>query len=219
MKSASRLGSATSNRRMDAPWASTAARIESGSVPGRSSSSEPSASLRTASTPGRVLTQSDPSAGLDGEAHGSPSAGALQVADTSTRHQPAVVHDRDGFAQRLGRLHLVRREDQRPSAVPELHERLSEQDQVDGIEPGEGLVHQEDLGVVEDGRDELDLLLVALRQLLCPSVGVLGDAEAAQPADRGSPGAVGRLAVQRGEVDKLVEHGHPRHSRPRSSGR
>ena len=45
-------------------------------------------------------------------------------------------------------------------------ERLAQEDEVDRVEPGERLVHQQDLGVVQDRGDELDLLLVALGQLL-----------------------------------------------------
>jgi len=56
----------------------------------------------------------------------------------------------------------VRREDQRATAIAQLRERLPQQDEVDGVETGERLVHQEDLGIVQDRGDELDLLLVAL---------------------------------------------------------
>ena len=45
-------------------------------------------------------------------------------------------------------------------------ERLLEQPHVDRVEPGEGLVHDQHLRVVQDRRDELDLLLVALGELL-----------------------------------------------------
>src|SRR2546430_12445355 len=37
---------------------------------------------------------------------------------------------------------------------------------IDGIEPGERLVQHEELGLVQDGRDELHLLLHALRELV-----------------------------------------------------
>ena len=98
----------------------------------------------------------------------------------------------------------------RPAPVAQLGEGLAQQDQVDRVEARERLVHQQDLGVVEDRRDELDLLLVALRQLLGAARRVLGDAEAIQPAER-VPARPRRLhAVQRAEVDELVEDVHPR---------
>ena len=53
--------------------------------------------------------------------------------------------------------------------------------EVDRVEPGERLVHEQDVRAVEDGRDELDLLLVALAELLGAAIGVIGDAEARQP--------------------------------------
>ena len=100
------------------------------------------------------------------EADGPPAAGALEGADRAAGHDPAVIDDRHRFAQRLGGFHLVRAEDERPIAVAQLEERLAQQDEVDRIEAGERLVHQQDVRVVQDGRDELDLLLVALRELL-----------------------------------------------------
>ena len=81
---------------------------------------------------------------------------------------------------------------------------------VDRVEARERLVHEQDLGVVQDGGDELDLLLVALRQLLGAAVGVVRGAEAAQPVQRAAPGAVGRDAVQAGEEQELLEDPHPR---------
>ena len=62
----------------------------------------------------------------------------------------------------------------RPS-VAELEERLAQEGDVDRVEPGERLVHEQDLRVVEDRRDELDLLLVALRQLLGAALGEVRD--------------------------------------------
>ena len=53
-----------------------------------------------------------------------------------------------------------------------------------GSSPVNGSSISSTSGLVEDGRDELDLLLVALRELLGPPVGVLGDAEAGQPGQR-----------------------------------
>ena len=57
MNSASRLGSAISNRLSDAPCATTAARIGAASAVRSSSSSAPFASRRTASTPGRSVAE------------------------------------------------------------------------------------------------------------------------------------------------------------------
>ena len=63
--------------------------------------------------------------------------------------------------------------------------------------------------VVQDGRDELDLLLVALAQLVGPPVGEVRDPEALEPVERVAAGLGLRDAVQAGEEDELVEHPHP----------
>ena len=209
MNSASRLGSTTSNRVTAAPRPTIAARIALGSAAGASSSSAPSTAGRTSSTP---ASRREPRrhATVDREPDRPPAARALEVADRAAGDQPPVVDDGDRFAQRLGGFHLVGREDERPAAVAQLGERLAQEDEVDRVETGERLVHQQDLGVVQDRRDELDLLLVALGQLLGASRGGVGDPEAPQPGGRLATGAVGRLAVQRAEVDELVEDAHPR---------
>ncbi len=53
----------------------------------------------------------------------------------------------------------------------EVDERVHEERGVDGIEAAEGLVHDDELGLVQQGGDELDLLLHALGELF----GLLGD--------------------------------------------
>ena len=61
---------------------------------------------------------------------------------------------------------------------------------------------------MEDRGDELDLLLVALRELLRASVLVLGDAEARQPLAAAPGGFLARDGVERGEEDELLEDLH-----------
>ena len=63
---------------------------------------------------------------------------------------------------------------------------------------------------MEDRGDELDLLLVALAELLGPPVGVVGDPEAGQPVARPTGGLGARQAVERADEDELVEHLHAR---------
>jgi hypothetical protein len=76
-----------------------------------------------------------------------------------------VIDDDERLAERLGDLHLVGREDDRPALIAQLDERVAQQRQVDRIEPGERLIHEEDVRRVQDRGDELDLLLVALAEL------------------------------------------------------
>ncbi len=102
----------------------------------------------------------------DGDPDQSPAGGATDVADRPADHDPPAVDDRHGLAQRLRHLHLVGREDDRAPAVAELEEGLAQEHHVDRVEPRERLVHEQDLRVVQHRGDELDLLLVALGQLL-----------------------------------------------------
>ena len=210
MNSASRLGSTTSKRVTDRPRARTAARTAAGSAPGDSSSSLPTGDGTEPVDPGQLGQPGRRHVTVDRQPQRATTAGPLQVADPAAGHQPAVVDDGDRFAHRLGRLHLVGREDERPAAVAELHERLAQEDEVDRVEPGERLVHQQHVRSVQHRRDELDLLLVPLRKLLGPPIRVLGDPEAGQPGERLALRAVGGVAVQRRVVDELVEDVHPR---------
>jgi len=142
--------------------------------------------------------------------HQPPAGGSPDLAQRPADDDPAPIDDRDRLTHLLDQLHLVRGEDQRLAAVPKLQEGLPEQRHVDRIEPGERLVHQQHLRVVEHGRQELDLLLVALRQLLGPAVGELGNPESGEPGSRLASGDVTGHAVQAREVDQLVQDAHPR---------
>ena len=100
--------------------------------------------------------------------------GPLQLRERAARDDPAVVDDRQRLAQGLCRLHLVGREDDRAALVAQLDEGVAQQREVDRVEPGERLVHEQDVGAVQDRGDELDLLLVALAELLGPPIGESG---------------------------------------------
>ena len=151
-----------------------------------------------------------PVVALDRDAHHLPPGRATDLAQRAADHHAPAVDDRDRLAQGLGDLHLVRREDDGAAAVAELEERLAQEHHVDGVEAGERLVHQQDLRVVEHGGDELDLLLVALGQLLGAALREVFGAEPAQPAERVAPGPVRRDALEAREEHELVQHLHPR---------
>ncbi len=116
-----------------------------------------------------------------------------------------MIDDHERLAERLGDLHLVGREDDRPTLIAQLDERVAQQRQVDRVEAGERLVHQQDVRPVQDRGDELDLLLIALAELLGAPVGQIRDAEPLEPGEGVRPRLPGPLAVQRGEVDELVD--------------
>ena len=63
---------------------------------------------------------------------------------------------------------------------------------------------------MHDRGEELDLLLVALRQLLGAPIGEVRDAEPGEPRSRLADGEVAGHALEAGEEDELVEHRHLR---------
>ena len=98
----------------------------------------------------------------------------------------------------------------RLAPIAHLEERRFQERYVDRVQAGERLVHEQDVRVLEDRGDELDLLLVALREGLGPTVCVVADAEASEPLERVAAGPPARHAVERGEEDELIEDEHPR---------
>ena len=115
-------------------------------------------------TRARYLRQPlEPMIAVDRDAHHPPARRALDLPNRTAHHDAAAVGDRHGLAHRLDGVHLVGREDDGLAPIPELQERLAEERDVDGVEARKWLVHEQDLGVVQDRGQELDLLLVALR--------------------------------------------------------
>ena len=133
----------------------------------------------------------------------------LDVPRRAGRHEPSVVDDRDRVAELLGHLELMRAEDDGLAPIAHLEEGGLEQGDIDRVESGERFVHQDHVGVVEHGGDELDLLLVALRERLRPSIGDIADPESAKPGDRVRAGPAPRDVIERREEHELVEDAHP----------
>ena len=102
----------------------------------------------------------------------------------------------------------MRREDHGLAAVAEVEDGLAEEHDVHGVQPRERLVHEEHVGVVHDRGEELDLLLVALGQLLGAPVGEVGNVEPGKPGAAFVGSHVRRDPLQAREEDQLIEHGH-----------
>ena len=134
---------------------------------------------------------------------------ALHLTERARQDEAAAVDDGDRVTELLDLVHLVGREDDRSASGVQLKERLFQEVRIDRIETREGLIEEEDLRVMKDRGDDLDLLLVALRELLGPPVGGVGDPEAGEPG----PGSVGRFAPRQTEEDtdegELIEDAHP----------
>ena len=142
------------------------------------------------------------------EAHDLPAHAPLHLAQLARLDDPPAIDDGDRLAELLDLLHLVRAEDERLAPVAHLEERLLEQLDVHRVEAAERLVHDQDGGVVKDRGDELDLLLIALGELLDLPVAVLGHAEPLEPILHLGGRRALRHAVQRGEEAQHIDHLH-----------
>src|SRR5215203_387240 len=133
----------------------------------------------------------------------------LDVLERSVQHGSAIGDQADVVAHPLGQLHAVGGEHDALARGPVLPEQVPEQLLVDGIEAGERLVQDEQVRLVENGADELHLLLHALRQLLDLGFGPLGELHPLQPALDVGPELGPLEAADLAEEEELVHHRHP----------
>ena len=121
-----------------------------------------------------------------------------------------MVDDRDLLADVLDELELVAGEEDGRAARRLVAEHLGERAHGDRVEPGERLVENEQLRLVQERRRELCALLVAVRELLDLRVGAVGETEPLEPVRcRGARRAVAE-PVQTPEVRELLADPHPR---------
>ena len=97
--------------------------------------------------------------------HGVPGVAAADLVQRAVEHVPPVVDQQDAVAQLFHLVHLVGgHEDRRPPLAQFAHQIL-DQLGVDRVEGGKGLVDDDQFRLVQDGVDDLRLLLHALAQL------------------------------------------------------
>ena len=119
-----------------------------------------------------------------------------------------AVDDGDVVAEVLDEVELVAGEEDGGASGGLFADDFAEGLDADRVEAGEWFVEDEQVGFVGDGDDELDALLVAVRELLEAGTGAVGEAEAVEPVV-GSLGGLGSVAtVEAGEVDDLVADAH-----------
>ena len=87
-----------------------------------------------------------------------------QVLQVTGEDDPSVVDDDDVLAQVLDQVELVAGEQHRRAGGGDLGEQLGHGAHGDRIETGERLVEHEQVGLVDERGDQLDALLVAVRQ-------------------------------------------------------
>ena len=90
---------------------------------------------------------------------------AEQVVDPLDRDQPAVADDPDPVADALDLVELVRGEEDRAAALAFLAHQGEELLLHQRVQAARRLVEDEQVGAVEEGEDQADLLAVAAREL------------------------------------------------------
>ena len=108
---------------------------------------------------------------LEGDLDAVARVAALDLAHAAGEDEMAARDEGDGVADLFDLIHAVGAEEDGLALLAEVDEGVHEERGVDGIEAAEGLVHDDEVGLVEQGGDELDLLLHALGELF----GLLGD--------------------------------------------
>src|SRR5512142_1833605 len=118
---------------------------------------------------------------LELKAEDVPAVAGLHLLDAPFEHDTPAVDEADAVTELLGLLHLVGGEDDRLPLLLELGKDILEHQLVDRVKPGKGLVENDKGRIVENGDDELDLLLVPLGELLHPPVVGVEKIEALEP--------------------------------------
>ena len=130
----------------------------------------------------------------------------LHLFHAAGQYQPAVVDEGDVVADVLHRCHVVGGVDDGVSGIAEPQDFGLQQFGVHGVETAERLVEDHQFRLVEDGDDELHLLLHALREFLLVPPG--HDVEFLEPFRQAFPGVACRHALQLCQIDGLFAHLH-----------
>ncbi len=118
------------------------------------------------------------------------------------------MDEADGVAELFDLIHAVGGEEDGAALLAQIDEGVHEERGVDGVEAAEGLVHDDELGLVKERGNELDLLLHALGELFGLLGDGLGDLHALAP-DVGALRGCRRVeAVELAEEDELVDDLH-----------
>ena len=146
----------------------------------------------------------DPAAGFG--AH--PKAdGALssQLIDGALGHHAAAGDNADAVAQALHQIQLVGGEDDRHTCPGAVGEHRAHHVHRDGVEAGKRLVQDENVGVVDKRRGELDALLVAQGEVVELVAQALAETELLEQLGAALLGGFAVDAVQLGQENKLVQ--------------
>ncbi len=133
----------------------------------------------------------------------------LDLLQIAFQHRAAVIDQADRVAQPLHLVHAMSGEQNRLAGLLQLDQHILQHDGVGGIEPGERLVHDDQIGIVQQRGDELNLLLHALGQLFHFLLRPVADLQPLAPCQRALARFLLREIVQAAEKDQVIEHLHP----------
>src|SRR5687767_12921399 len=124
------------------------------------------------------------------------------------KQRPAVVDEADGIAESLHGIHAVGREQNSLASLLELEQHVLHLHGVHGIHAAERLVHNDEVGVVEQRGNELDLLLHSFGKLLDLLLGPVRKLEALAPPPCAAGGFGSGKSMHLAEEDKLLDDFH-----------
>ncbi len=181
---------------------------ESLSVPGSSTSRASPPTTSDVVTPGSSRAQAGVPVFLDPHDQSArPATG--QVVDPSGGHQAAVVDDDDGLAEVLDLIELVTGEEDAAAGRGLLGQHAGDGVDPRWVQPGQRLVEEEELGPVDQGRGQLDALLVAVGQRLDLDGDLVRHPQAVQPGACGLAGVDAAQTVQLAQILELLPDEHP----------
>ena len=132
-----------------------------------------------------------------------------QAGHRLVEHLPAVVDHDHVLAELLGVRHDVRREEDRGTALLLGRHEILQQPDADRVEAAERLVENDQLGPVDDGRNELDAVEHPLRQLLTLLLLDVDEPDARQQLLRARQRLVRGHALELRDVGEEVANAHP----------
>jgi hypothetical protein len=135
---------------------------------------------------------------------------AFQVGHGALRDDAPVVDDRDRFTEVLDQVKLVAGEQDGDTSHGSFGQNLAHLIDTPRVQAGEGLIKDQQRGVMHERGGELHPLLVAVRQRVEPGGFTVAQAEAAQPVAGGGARRLGGHVVQPAQVLDLVGDGHAR---------
>ena len=133
-----------------------------------------------------------------------------QIRQRPRKNDAAVIDDHDILTKVLDQIELMAGEQHRRTLRRQFGQQLGHHTHRDRVEPGERLIEHEQFGLVDQRRDQLDTLLIAVRQAVDCVVDPSVEPEPQQPVVDNATNIVRCPSAQPPEIQQLVPHPHLR---------